>query len=100
MIGWDVRLDGEVIDTVFYDSSYTTADDVKRSLVNHDGYDANIEVDAGGCECEDKLCPCHTGRICEAMAVQIVRRIDFDGQPVCRFCDACAEDAISSGVFA
>ena len=42
--GWEVYLNGRHIDTVFYDETYTTAEDVKRSLVNHDGYNPGIEV--------------------------------------------------------
>lgn len=40
---WDVILNGKVIDTVFYDAD-CDADYVKRGLINHDGYDAGIEV--------------------------------------------------------
>jgi hypothetical protein len=40
---FDVYLNGECIDTVTFDSSFT-ADDVKRSLVNHDGMDPEITV--------------------------------------------------------
>lgn len=42
---FDVFLNGQEIDTVFYnDSVNVDIDEVKRSLVNHDGYDPNIEV--------------------------------------------------------
>ena len=42
---FDVYLNRKWIDTVFYDrDSLVTYDDVKRSLVNHDGYDPNIIV--------------------------------------------------------
>ena len=45
---WDVFLNGKNIDTVFYTPSPDVdADYVKRSLVNHDGYDPNIEVRQG-----------------------------------------------------
>jgi hypothetical protein len=40
---YDVFLNGKKIDTVFY-SHAEPVDDVKRSLVNHDGYDYNIVV--------------------------------------------------------
>lgn len=40
---WDVYLRGKWIDTVFCDPR-DDADDVKRSLVNHDGYDVAIVV--------------------------------------------------------
>lgn len=41
--GWDVILDGKVIDTVFYQPS-CDADYVRRSLIDHDGLDSRIEV--------------------------------------------------------
>ena len=43
MTGWNVILDGKLIDTVFYDSN-CDAEYVKQSLVDHDGYDPRIEV--------------------------------------------------------
>jgi hypothetical protein len=43
MTAWKVKLHGREIDTVFgYEGQ--TAEDVKRSLVNHDGYDSAIVV--------------------------------------------------------
>lgn len=42
-IGWNVYLDDELIDTVFYDAD-CDEDYVKRGLINHDGYDPRIEV--------------------------------------------------------
>ena len=45
MKAFRVLLNEKEIDKVFYsDSSTETAEDVKRSLINHDGYDPNIEV--------------------------------------------------------
>lgn len=42
---FDVFLNGEEIDTVFYnDNSNVDEEEVKRSLINHDGYDSGIEV--------------------------------------------------------
>ena len=42
---WNVYLSGKLIDTVFYSASAkVTADEVYRSLVNHDGYDSGIKV--------------------------------------------------------
>lgn len=46
---FDVYLNGKLIDTVFYTESqvaagHVTTDEVKRSLVNHDGYDPGITV--------------------------------------------------------
>jgi hypothetical protein len=40
---FDVFLLGREIETVFYDQDVTTAE-VKKSLVNHDGYDPRIVV--------------------------------------------------------
>lgn len=42
---FNVFLNGKLIDTIFYNASdEIEADDVKRSLVNHDGYDSRIVV--------------------------------------------------------
>ena len=42
---WNVYLNGKLIDTVFYSASAKVdAEEVRRSLVNHDGYDARIVV--------------------------------------------------------
>src|SRR6266850_144422 len=41
--GWDVFLRGKLIDTVFYDVD-VSADEVRRSLINHDNYNPNIVV--------------------------------------------------------
>lgn len=43
MRGWDVYLLGKWIDTVFFDKDMD-AQQVWRSLVFHDGYDAHIKV--------------------------------------------------------
>lgn len=43
MQAWNVYLNGKEIDTVFV-SSCISAEDVKQSLIEHDGYDANIKV--------------------------------------------------------
>jgi hypothetical protein len=40
---WNVYLNGKKIDTVFC-SPKDDAEDVKRSLIDHDGYDAGITV--------------------------------------------------------
>lgn len=47
MKAWNVYLNGEVIDTVFYDDDIE-ADEVKRGLVDHDSYDPAIEVRMAG----------------------------------------------------
>lgn len=45
MRAFDVYLNGKLIDTVFYSKNdKTTADEVRDSLVNHDGYDPAIKV--------------------------------------------------------
>ncbi len=49
MKAYNVYLRGRLIDTVFYNDKCDggapiKADDVKESLVNHDGYDPNIVV--------------------------------------------------------
>ena len=42
-IAWNVYLHGKLIDTVWFDEDMS-AELVKRSLVNHDGYNQAIEV--------------------------------------------------------
>lgn len=42
-IPFDVYLNGTIIDTV-YCSSIDDEESVRRSLINHDGYDEQIEV--------------------------------------------------------
>jgi len=45
MKAFKIYLSGNHIDTIFYsDSDQDEAADVKRSLINHDGYDPSIEV--------------------------------------------------------
>lgn len=42
---FDVLLNGKCIDTVFYSKNVKVdAEEVKQSLINHDGYDSRIEV--------------------------------------------------------
>lgn len=48
-VAWDVVLRGRVIDTVFWcryfdGGAEVTAQDVRDSLVNHDGYSPGIQV--------------------------------------------------------
>lgn len=50
-VAFNVYLNGKKIDTVFYDRTPSdtiaeSEDDVKRSLINHDGYNPNIVVRA------------------------------------------------------
>lgn len=42
---WDVFLHDKLIDTVWHANA--TVDEVRRSLINHDGYDSNIVVRKG-----------------------------------------------------
>jgi hypothetical protein len=42
-VRWHVFLNGEIVDTVYFDKDMG-ADEVRRALVDHDGYDAGIEV--------------------------------------------------------
>lgn len=51
------------------------------------------------CECADHACSAHTGKDCTAQATQTLTRVDFAGTPRVAFCDACASDAMESGVF-
>jgi hypothetical protein len=43
---WNVYLRGKLIDSVFYNNS-VTAEEVKKGLVDHDGYPSNITVRKG-----------------------------------------------------
>lgn len=43
MCVWDVFLNGKKINTVFYNNGIS-AEDVKKSLVEHDGFNTNIKV--------------------------------------------------------
>lgn len=52
---FDVILKHKVIDTVFYDrGTKVTTDEVKRSLVDHDGYDPGITVRKVRCKAHNK----------------------------------------------
>lgn len=44
MASYNVRLNGKLIDKVFYSGIDLTTDEVKASLVNHDGYHPDINV--------------------------------------------------------
>lgn len=44
MQAWNVYLAGRLIDTVF--ANGYTADEMRRSLIDHDGYDSRIAVRA------------------------------------------------------
>lgn len=43
-MSWSIYLHGECVDVVWFDATMSAAD-VKRSLVNHDGYDPSIRVE-------------------------------------------------------
>lgn len=43
MNAWNVYLNGRYIDTVYYDKKYDN-EDVRMSLINHDGYSHRITV--------------------------------------------------------
>lgn len=43
MQAWNVYLGDILIDTVYYES-WITKDEVRRSLINHDGFDFEIEI--------------------------------------------------------
>ena len=45
MIAYDVYLDGVLFDLVWF-TGYTV-DEVRRSLIDHDGYDGDIVVQVG-----------------------------------------------------
>jgi len=45
MQAFNVTLNGKLIDTVFYSKGMKiTAEEVRISLINHDGYDSRIKV--------------------------------------------------------
>jgi hypothetical protein len=44
MTAFNVYKGRKLIDTVFYSGNTEAADDVKKSLINHDGYDSDIRV--------------------------------------------------------
>lgn len=42
---FDVTLNGKLIDTIFYSAGVKVdAEEVRKSLINHDGYDPRIKV--------------------------------------------------------
>lgn len=45
MQAFDVIHNGKVIDTIFYGSGIKiSADEVRKSLINHDGYPSDIKI--------------------------------------------------------
>lgn len=52
------------------------------------------------CECSDPGCKHHKGASdCRDKALQILYRIDMQDETGTAFCDNCADDAFSSGLF-
>lgn len=51
------------------------------------------------CCCADRHCPAHEGSSrCDFKATTTLWRVDMDGGSL-EFCEACAEDAMKSGLF-
>lgn len=44
MDAFNVYLNGKLIDTLYFTKGQETSDEVRRSLINHDGYDSRIIV--------------------------------------------------------
>jgi hypothetical protein len=52
------------------------------------------------CECADPGCPAHKNSSkCNGLATIILYRIDMNDATGTAMCDACADDALESGVF-
>jgi hypothetical protein len=51
------------------------------------------------CECADAGCLAHEGLGCHELATTILYRVDMDDLSGTAFCEACAEDAMESGLF-
>jgi len=52
------------------------------------------------CECSDPRCPAHYSvSDCKGVGNQVLYRIDMEDNSGTAFCDACAEDAMDSGLF-
>lgn len=56
------------------------------------------------CECSDRACPAHMGQHCDSAYQITATRIDAerwagDKAARVRFCEACYEDAMESGLF-
>ena len=52
------------------------------------------------CECSDPGCQAHKGKsACRRTGFDILYRIDMDDETGTVMCEACADDAFSSGMF-
>lgn len=52
------------------------------------------------CECSDVGCPVHHGQaVCLSKAKTTVYRVDMEDHTGTRMCEACAGDAMDSGLF-
>jgi hypothetical protein len=52
------------------------------------------------CECADAGCAVHVGvSDCRELATTILYRVDMQDETGTAFCEACADDAMESGVF-
>lgn len=61
---------------------------------------ANKAAEAGQCECADRGCKEHKGQSsCLAAGDTILFRVDMADETGTLFCEACATDAMESGLF-
>lgn len=52
------------------------------------------------CECSDAGCKAHVGKACDVRArTRTLYRVDMEDRTGTRFCSACADDAMESGLF-
>lgn len=56
-------------------------------------------IDADPCECSDPGCTAHKGSSCRRAGEYVLYRVDMHDATGTLFCDLCAEDADSSGLF-
>ena len=72
---WNVYSGGKKIDTVFYDSNIDK-EDVKRGLVDHDGYDSNITLKRESFGAPKSNLPAWEGALPEQTLHLILRRLN------------------------
>lgn len=58
-----------------------------------------METPRDACECGDPLCPVHGMTDCDKKAEAHLFRIDTEDEDGTMFCEACAEDAMRTGLF-